>query len=85
MILPSRSVREEQSLLGIGAVALGHLERPQTVTGLWEKMRDGNAALTYGRFVLALDMLYIAGTVDLSGDVIAKKTRRHDPRRSRKP
>ena len=85
MILPSRSVREEQSLLGIGAVALGHLERPQTVTGLWEKMRDGNAALAYGRFVLALDILYIAGAVDLSGDVISKKNRRHGPRRSRKP
>lgn len=85
MILPSRSVREEQSLLGIGAVALGHLERPQTVTGLWEKMRDGNAVLTYGRFVLALDMLYILGAVSLSRDMVTKKTRRCGPRRSRKP
>ena len=84
MILPSRSVREEQSLLGIGAVALGHLGRPQTVTGLWEKMRDGNAVLAYGRFVLALDMLYIAGAVELSGNMISKKTRRHGRRRSRK-
>lgn len=85
MILPSRSVREEQSLLGIGAVALGHLERPQTVTGLWEKMRDGNAALTYGRFVLALDMLYILGAVGLSRDMVMKKIKCHGPRRSRKP
>ena len=72
MILPSKHISEEQSLLGVGAVVLKHLDQPQTVTSLWEKLRNENVVGTYERFVLALDMLYIAGGVSLSQGMIRK-------------
>ena len=32
MILPSKHIPEDQALIGVGAVVLKHLERPQTIT-----------------------------------------------------
>lgn len=66
MILPSKHIPEDQALLGVGAVLIRHLERPQTVTSLWDKVRDDRAVGTFERFVLALDLLYITGVVTLS-------------------
>ena len=73
MILPSKYISEEQALLGVGAVVLGHLERPQTVTSLWEKVRNERAVGTFERFVLALDLLHITGVVDISQGMIRRQ------------
>lgn len=73
MILPSKHISEDQTLLGVGAVVLLRLEQPETVTSLWEKLRNEQVVGTYQRFVLALDLLYIAGVVNLSKGVIQKK------------
>ena len=73
MILPSKHISEEQALLGVGAVVLRYLEQPQTVTSLWDKLRNEPAIGTYERFVLALDLLYITGVVNLSQGMIQKE------------
>lgn len=70
MILPSKHISEDQALLGVGAVVLRHLARPQTVTSLWDKVRDDRSVGTYERFVLALDLLHITGVVNLSQGMI---------------
>ncbi len=70
MILPSKHISEEQALLGIGGVLLTHLEKSQTITSLWEKVRENHAVGTYERFVLALDLLYITGVVNLKNGLI---------------
>jgi len=72
MILPSKHISEDQALLGVGAVLLEELRNPQTVTGLWEKVRIHRAVGTFERFVLALDMLHITGVVSLSDGLIAR-------------
>ncbi len=72
MILPSKHISEDQALLGVGAVLLEELRNPQTVTGLWEKVRTHRVVGTFERFVLALDMLHITGVVSLSGGLIAR-------------
>ena len=72
MILPSKHISEDQALLGVGAVLLNALNKPQTVTSLWEKVREHRAIWTFERFVLALDMLHITGLVDLSQGLIVK-------------
>ena len=77
MILPSKHIPEEQTLLGVGAVVLKRLEHPQTVTSLWDKLRNESVVGTYERFVLALDMLYIMGAVNLHKGIIRKEN--HDP------
>jgi hypothetical protein len=73
MILPTKHISEEQALLGVGAVVLRHLERPQTVTSLWDKVRDERAVGTYERFVLALNLLHIIGVVNLSQGMIQRE------------
>lgn len=70
MILPSKHISEDQALIGVGAVVLRHLERPQTVTSLWDKVRDDRAVGTYERFVLALDLLHITGVIGLTQGMI---------------
>lgn len=65
MILPSKHISEEQALLGVGAVLLRNLEQPQTVTSLWDRVRDDRYVGTYERFVLALDLLHIIGVINL--------------------
>jgi len=64
MILPSKHISEEQALLGVGAVLLRNLEQPQTVTSLWDRVRDDRYVGTYERFVLALDLLHIIGVIN---------------------
>lgn len=72
MILPTKHISEEQALIGIGAVVLRHVERPQTITSLWDKVRDEPSVGTFERFILALDLLYIVGVVDLSRGMIRR-------------
>ena len=73
MILPSKHIPENQTLLGVGAVILAHLKRSETVTSLWDKVRNDRSVGTYERFVLALDLLHIIGIVDLSQGMIQKE------------
>ena len=74
MILPSKHISEEQALIGVGAVVLRHLERPQTVTSLWDKVRDDRAVGNFERFVLALDLLHITGVINLTQGMIRRET-----------
>ena len=73
MILPSKHISENQALLGVGAVVLRYLERPETVTSLWDKVRDEGAVGTFERFVLALNLLHITGVVVLSQGTIRRQ------------
>ncbi len=65
MILPTKHCPIAKSMLGTGAVLLGALDRPLTLSRLWEKMRYEVPKLNYERFLLTLDLLYAFGTIDL--------------------
>jgi len=73
MILPSKHITEGQALIGVGAVVLRHIERQQTITSLWDKVRDEPAVGTFERFVLALDLLFMVGVIDLSKGIIHRR------------
>ncbi len=73
MILPSKHISEEQALLGVGAVLLRNLDHPQTVTSLWDRVRDDQSVGTYERFVLALDLLHIMGVINLSQGILKRE------------
>lgn len=75
MILPSKHISQPQSLLGVGALLLGKIDKPHTVTSLWERVRDDAAVGTFERFVLALDMLYVVGAVSLENGLIVRVRR----------
>lgn len=71
MILPTRHLTPEQSLLGVAAVVLSELHQtPRTVNELWEISRGNKYVGTFDRFVLALDLLFLMGCVDLAAGML---------------
>ena len=78
MILPSKHVPPERALLGVGAEVLRAMDQPSTIASLWDKMRSYRSAdskwpvLDYRWFVLAIDLLYMIGAVELDRGLLRK-------------
>jgi hypothetical protein len=79
MILPTKHLRPERALLTVGADLLRSLREPMTVSRLWDEIRtsrsDGArpfAPINYDWFVLALDLLYMAGAVEFERGLVRK-------------
>lgn len=70
MILPTKHVRTERALIGIGGELLELLREPMTVSRLWNEVRERRtvaaptAPIDYDWFVLALDFLFLVGAVE---------------------
>ncbi len=75
MILPTKHIPPHLSLIGIGANLLGLLERPQTISTLWDRAKSINDAPNFENFVLALDLLYILQVVELEGGLLRRATK----------
>jgi hypothetical protein len=73
MILPSKYVNLEGSLLGLGAVILAFLTYPRTITSLWEEVRKSSDPIPFSYFVLALDLLFIMGAIDLNEGLVTRR------------
>lgn len=77
MILPTKHLRPDRALIGVGAEVLGTLRRPMTMSKLWDEIRSRRSADTtspvidYRWFVLALDLLYMLGAVKLERGLIS--------------
>lgn len=71
MILPAKHLSSDRALITLGAELLGHLERPRTVSSLWNtaqkvhKTKQLEWVLTFDWFVLALDLLFAMGVLEL--------------------
>ncbi len=74
MILPTKHISIRYSLLGVGTLLLKRLERPHTVTALWEKVRQTREIGTFERFTLTLDFLYAIGAIQFDGDLLWRIT-----------
>jgi hypothetical protein len=80
MILPSKHLSQERALLTVAARVLQHLSLPKTISALWELMPRQNAAgrnaappLRYDGFVLALDLLFLMGAIELQNGILTRK------------
>ena len=71
-LLPDKHLSIGTSLLGVGATILRRLDRPSTVTGLWERCRQSEDIVTFGRFALGLDLLFAIGAIQIDNDVLVK-------------
>lgn len=65
MILPTKHLPLDRSLLAGAATVLASLRSPATVSATWERVRDGDAVTSFDRFALALDLLFALGLVSL--------------------
>ncbi len=74
-LLPNKHVPTNRSLVGIGALVLGHLERPASVSRLWESVRYNKEVASFGNFVLSLDYLFAIGAVDYEHGQLSRTAR----------
>jgi len=78
MILPTKRLTNERSLIGIGVEVLVLLDQPKTVSRLWDEFKSRMLIKTsvspvkYDWFVLALDVLYMLGAVRLEKGVLQR-------------
>ncbi|MGB9152013.1 MAG: ABC-three component system middle component 6 [Alphaproteobacteria bacterium] len=82
MILPTKHIRPDRALIGLGAELLGLLREPATVSKLWDDFRKarnsrpGMAPVTYDWFVLAVAFLFTVGAVN-HGEGLLRKQKSH--------
>ena len=71
-LLPNKHIPTNRSLVGIGALVLGRLERPTNVSRLWESVKDEREVASFGNFVLALDYLFTLGAIDYERGLLSR-------------
>lgn len=69
MILPTKHLSDDRSLLRVGGEILRLLTEPKTVSRLWNELSDlrGKMQLqrvTYDWFILALDLLFSMSVIE---------------------
>lgn len=81
MILPSKHLREDRALLGLGADVLKLLREPKTVSRLWDELQEARrreptgSSITFDWFILSLDLLHGLGAVELDGGLLRRSRR----------
>jgi hypothetical protein len=79
MIVPTKGITPQRSLLAVGAQILQTLDRPMTVSQAWATLRqwrrqhDHHAPVPFWWFVLALDLLYALGVVELEDELLVAR------------
>jgi hypothetical protein len=72
MILPTKHISQNEALIGVGATVLKHLNVPLTVSSLWEHLRSEPNVGTFERFVLAANLLYLIGTLEIKDGLLVR-------------
>lgn len=80
MIMPTKRISSSRSLLVVGGEILKLLNRPKSISLLWEEFKEAkgdgvnSCYITYDWFILSLDLLYIMKTIKLESGRISKLT-----------
>jgi hypothetical protein len=78
MIAPTKSIPADRALLTVAAQILKQLDSPATVDQAWVRLRFWRAqnrqssAVSFGWFVLACDILYAMGTVEIKDGLLVR-------------
>jgi hypothetical protein len=80
VILPSKHLSLNRSLLSVGGRVLAALSEERTVSGLWNDLKNPPSFASNGEqveisfdwFVLALDFLFTAGAIELYAGMIRR-------------
>ena len=77
MLLPTKHIKIENALIGVGAEILVQLDRPKTVSTLFydlqvRRSEDEIATIEFDWFLFAVDFLFTVGAVRLEAGVLKK-------------
>ncbi|MBR6995768.1 MAG: hypothetical protein IKH96_07075 [Ruminococcus sp.] len=72
MILPDKNIKLEYSLLNCGAIILMELIEPQTLSLLWDKVKKSKFIVSYEKYLLVLDYLYMIKAIELKDGLIVR-------------
>lgn len=72
MIMPNKNIRIEYSLLNCGAMVLEELHGRDTISSLWEKSRTKEALVSYEKFILTLDYLFLIDAIKMEDGLIMR-------------
>ena len=74
MILPNKHIREEEALIGVGAILLTKISSSVLLSELWEQVKEISNIGNYERFILGLDLLFLLGLIKIEDNHITKIT-----------
>lgn len=89
MLAATKGIAPQRSLLVVGAQILQILDQPTTISQTWARLRDWRTAnghhapVPFWWFVLALDVLYALGVVDLDRELLSRRQADAAPARGR--
>jgi len=72
MIIPTKHTKLANSILGIGSEILKKTNDEQTVSSLWENLRDSSEINSFEQFILGLDFLFILGVVEFKDGLLVR-------------
>lgn len=72
MILPNKYISEHNALIGKAALILNELQNKSSVSEMWENLRDKIEFSNFEHFVLALDLLYLMGVIEIDQHIIKR-------------
>lgn len=78
MLLPTKRLTGDKSLIAIGALVIENLYEPKTVSRLWDEIgrqfrNRPSGAISFEWFVLSLDLLFALGVAELHRGKIQRK------------
>ena len=72
MIMPSKYLREDEDIVGVGGILLHCIESRRNLSSLWEDVKTNHTVATFERFILALDFLFLLGLIEIKGNEIMR-------------
>lgn len=81
MILPSKHISQDKALLTVGAELLTRLDKPKTVSAIWEDVCKSASEthvdvihLSYDWFILAIDLLFAIDAIEIHEGLLKRRT-----------
>ena len=72
MIIPTKYLRENETLLGAGATLLQGIGYRKSISSLWEETKCISSIDSYERFILTLDLLFLFGLIVVEDNEIIR-------------
>lgn len=73
MIIPTKHLKPQDTLLASGGIVLQSLDAPSSVSELWSTLRDNPIVASYERLVLTLDLLFVLEAIDYADGIISRR------------